>query len=68
MIVDITGIELTPGNKGEYCLGNGQTEGIECCCDECDYMVCCLDTFTGEMCKQCKDIDCPHSLLNGQIF
>ena len=34
-VVDITGIELTPGET-TVCLGNGE-RGFECCCDECDY-------------------------------
>ncbi len=47
MIIDITGIVLTPGNNGENCLGNGKhfdKDGnpIEACCDECDYAICCL--------------------------
>ena len=37
MIIDVTGTELTPGNFGRDCLGNGEHEGVECCCDECDY-------------------------------
>ncbi|MBQ7976073.1 MAG: hypothetical protein IJ300_10360 [Clostridia bacterium] len=46
-IVDVTGVELTPGNM-EECLGNGEyvdKEGnpIECCCDECDYLILCLE-------------------------
>lgn len=46
MIIDITGIELTPANGGKYCKGNGkhfdeQGKLIECCCDECDYLLCC---------------------------
>lgn len=65
MIIDITGIELTPGNGGMDCLGNGKhtdCEGnlIECCCDECDYMVCCVDTPLQEMCEHCCDPDCPR--------
>ena len=39
-VVDITGIELTPG-KPDVCLGNGQ-HNIECCCDECDYYLLCF--------------------------
>ena len=39
-IVDITGIELTPG-KPAVCLGNGK-QGFECCCDECDYYLLCF--------------------------
>ena len=46
MIIDVTGTVLIPGNGGEDCPGNGNhhnTEGIvECCCEECDYRLCCL--------------------------
>ena len=34
-IIDITGVELMPGEP-DVCLGNGE-QGYECCCDECDY-------------------------------
>ncbi len=38
-IIDITGVELTPGEP-KICLGNGE-RGFECCCDECDcYLFC----------------------------
>ena len=45
--MDVTGIKLTPGNGGKDCLGNGEYYDengilIECCCNECDYMVECL--------------------------
>ncbi len=48
MIVDISGIVLTPGNYGEDCMGNGKhfdDDGnlIECCLDECDYLICCTE-------------------------
>ena len=39
-IVDITGIELTPG-KPDVCLGNGE-HNFECCCDECDHYLLCF--------------------------
>ena len=44
MILDISGIELIPGNQGMYCPGNGMQKDvfglpIECCCDECDYYI-----------------------------
>ncbi len=43
MIIDVTGIVLTPGNGGKDCLGDGEHTDekgnrIECCCDECDYL------------------------------
>ena len=34
-----------PGNGGRNCPGNGNTEGVECCCDECDYLICCAEDF-----------------------
>lgn len=66
MIIDVTGIELTPGNKGADCLGNGEhvnKDGnrIECCCDECNYMMCCLDTHQSETCQTCTDPYCPNT-------
>ncbi len=46
-IIDVTGVELTPCNMTS-CLGNGEyfdENGnlIECCCDECDYLILCLE-------------------------
>lgn len=46
-IYDVTGVELAPGNMS-ICLGNGEhinEEGspVECCCDECDYLMLCLE-------------------------
>ena len=48
-IIDVTGVELTPGNM-EECLGNGRhfdSDGnpIECCCDECDYFLLCFPEY-----------------------
>ena len=45
-VIDITGIELTPGHP-EVCLGNGE-QGLECCCDECDYYLLCFPEFDVE--------------------
>ena len=42
-IIDITSIELTPGEP-TVCLGNGE-KGFECCCDECDYFLLCFPEF-----------------------
>lgn len=52
MITDITGITLTPGNEGEYCLGNGKHKDvfgnlIDCCCDECDWFLECFPKYIG---------------------
>ena len=56
-IYDVTGVELAPGNMS-ICLGNGEhinEEGslIECRCDECDYLMLCLENE--DKSKQCKD-------------
>ena len=59
MIIDVTGIILTPGNCGKDCLGNGEQAAIECCCDECDYLQCCLDGHDQSACLRCQDMDCP---------
>ena len=42
-VIDITGVELTPGYP-DVCLGNGEL-GFECCCDECDYYLLCFPEF-----------------------
>ena len=69
MITDITAIELTPGNNGRDCLANGtyfyeNDEQIECCCDECNYMMCCLDGHSSDDCNNCNDKLCPRKALN----
>lgn len=68
MIIDVTGVVLTPGNKGIDCLGNGKFydengEKIECCCDECDYMLCCFGNQSENDCKNCKDKYCERAGL-----
>ena len=66
MIIDITGVDLIPGLRGKDCLGNGtyiDEKGnlIECCCDECDYLLCCMSDLD---CNNCDDIKCPRSNKN----
>lgn len=71
MIYDITGIVLTPGNNGDDCLGNGSYtdengNAIECCCDECDYMMCCIKSGFDD-CKGCTEKECPnYSVFNSE--
>ena len=65
MIIDITGVVLTPGNFGNECMGNGNHYDlngfpIACCCDECDYFICCTDPQWEQQCKICADPDCPR--------
>jgi len=61
MIIDITGIKLMPGNGGKECPGSWKFAGDNCCCDGCDYMLCCLDTHDSKECVTCMDKYCPHS-------
>ena len=67
MIIDITGTELTPGNRGINCPGNGFHKDFPCCCDECDYMLCCLEDHNSADCLVCHDPDCPNSRI-GNTF
>ncbi len=60
MIRDITGTILLPGNEGNDCPGNGENAGVECCCDECDYLLCCLDDHNEDLYLTCRDEDRPH--------
>ena len=52
-VIDITGVELTPGEP-DVCLGNGK-QGFELCCDECDYFLLCFHEFDPE--NKEEDID-----------
>ncbi len=61
MIIDVTGIPLIPGNCGKDCPGSWEYAGLNCCCDECDYIMCCQDAHTAEECQICSDQHCPHS-------
>ena len=61
MIIDITGTVLIPGNCGKDCPGNGEDPNVECCCDECDYMLCCQESHNLSQCQTCTDTDCPHA-------
>ena len=60
MLMDITGTILFPGNAGKDCPGNGEAAEVECCCDECDYLICCTVDPGMERCKECGNADCPR--------
>ncbi|MCI5891782.1 MAG: hypothetical protein MRZ66_00025 [Clostridiales bacterium] len=65
MIIDVTGVEIVPGNFGKDCPGNGEhydSDGnlIWCCCDECDYLLCCTEDNWEEACKTCFLTECPR--------
>ena len=64
-IIDISGTILIPGNNGKDCPGNGETQNnIECCCDECNYLMCCTELHNSCECLYCEDLYCPHSAKN----
>ena len=64
MIIDVSGVILTPGNYGKNCMGNGEhfdqnRKLIECCCDECNYLLCCVYKTD---CEKCDDKKCPNAV------
>ncbi len=61
MIIDITGTILIPGNSWRDCPANGLHPGIECACDECDYLICCTKGAGQEGCETCQDSRCPRN-------
>ena len=60
MIVDVTGTILMPGNRGKDCLGNGTFAEVECCCDECDYKLCCSEYHSPSESIDCEEYECPR--------
>ena len=61
LIEDVTGVFLVPGNCGEDCPGKGCNSEIACCCEECDYLICCLKIHDSAECFTCDDRDCPRA-------
>lgn len=61
MIIDVTDTILIPGNCGNACPGSWEYAGLDCCCDECDYIMCCQDSHDHAQCLNCQDLNCPHS-------
>ena len=66
-----TGLELTPG-KPTVCLGNGE-QGLECCCDECDYHLLCFPEFDLIDEEKINDIELPppskrHKIQMNRLF
>lgn len=66
-MIDVTGTALIPGNQGKDCPGNGEHTDkygnhLECCCDECDYLLCCLEPNQQEKCQICIDHRCPRAV------
>ena len=58
-------LNLIPGNEGNDCPMNGthideNGEIIECECDECDFMMCCMANFDYQLCENCFYNECPY--------
>ncbi len=60
-------IKLMPGNEGKDCPGNGTVPGIECQCDECDYLMCCVPEYSRGGCEDCNIAYCPRLTERGKI-
>ncbi|MBQ7836365.1 MAG: hypothetical protein IJ389_03835 [Clostridia bacterium] len=63
MITDVAKLSISPGNKGEDCIGNGnyideKGNMIEYCCDECEFLLCCV--VDNPHCEICKNMNCPR--------
>lgn len=58
--MDVTGTPLVPGNFGRDCPGNGENTPSECCCEECDFMLCCILEDWMQRCGGCLHQDCPR--------
>ena len=43
--IDPTDEVLTPSYHGERCRHSGADPQYECCCDECDYFLCCFPEY-----------------------
>ncbi len=70
-VIDVTGVELTPGEP-DVCLGNGD-QGFECCCDECDYYLFCFPEFDPMNREKNNDIELPlpskqHKIRTNRLF
>ena len=70
-VIDITGIELMPGEP-TVCLGNGK-QGFECCCDECDCYLICFPGFDLKSEEEINDIEVPplskrHKIRMNRLF
>ncbi len=66
MLLDVTGMRLVPGNGGRDCPGNGESvdeqgRPVGCCCEECDYAVCCFENAQDYLCTDCRLSECPRA-------
>ena len=55
------GFKFVPGNFGKDCPGNGEDKSIECQCDECDFLMCCIDEDFEKYCTDCIEYECKYN-------
>ncbi len=53
-------VSIFPGNLGKDCPYNDETNTEICLCDECDWLMCCIDAKTD--CAVCTDYTCPRKM------
>ena len=61
MLSEVTNSMMRPSENGVNCLGNGEHEGYELSCDNCDFYLCCyevrgFDRPRREDCGGCRHI------------
>lgn len=62
-LYEMDGVEINPGTdtplmpgRRQECHGNGEHEGFECCCDECDYYLACFPEYQKEVDEALEDL------------
>ncbi len=64
---------IRPGNLGRDCPGNGthyswRKRKFLYLCDECDYMLCCLEDHDEKECINCEDEYCARAKAKKHFF
>ena len=67
MRIEIITSRYIPGDGGKLCRYNGRHYSvfgnkIECECDGCEYILCCVEMVGREKCGRCRDVVCPCSV------
>ncbi len=66
-------LRILPGNLGRDCPGNGMHHNgrkgkFWCLCEECDYMMCCLEEHDEKECETCMDEQCVRAKNKKHFF
>ena len=67
MRIEIITSRYIPGDGGKLCRYNGRHYSvfgnkIECECDGCEDILCCVERVGREKCGRCRDVFCPCSV------